>query len=188
MGWAGVRELKESSLRPESDSETRLHRVQEETSREEIKLTDRRPTWSGSLTGKGKEIEKAVVSKGWEAGGSSQVCATVWSGGRGRWALSTVRALHSVNLPPFITHCCSRFSLLPLSTPQPPLPALPACPTCLPWPWTAVAPPFSVPFLSSSPALGVWGGLPHASTLQWVGEKEQRRETLSLGDRNDILT
>lgn len=68
MGWAGVRELKESSLRPESDSETRLHRVQEETSREEIKLTDRRPTWSGSLTGKGKEIEKAVVSKGRRGG------------------------------------------------------------------------------------------------------------------------
>lgn len=26
------------------------------------------------------------------------------------------------------------------------------------------------------------------STLQWVGEKEQRREMLSLSDRNDILT
>lgn len=63
-GLGGLRELKESSLRPESDSETGLHRVQEETSREEIRLIARRPTWSRSLAGK-RETEKAVVSKGW---------------------------------------------------------------------------------------------------------------------------
>lgn len=129
MGWAGVRELKESSLRPQSDSETRLHRVQEETSREEIKLTDRRPTWSGSLTGKGKEIEKAVVSKGWEAGGSSQVCATVWSGGRGG-----VGSEHSQGPaqcePPSLHHPL----LLPILPPASLYTsASSSCPTCLPY-------------------------------------------------------
>lgn len=74
--------------------------------------------------------------------------------------------------------------------------AAPGSPSCLPFlpylPAPAMGshgPSFLCPIPVVITSSGCVGRSPTCfSTLQWVGEKEQRRETLSLSDRNDILT